>query len=613
MLRVQFLWFFLLAWTASAGPISRWQSQELEQAPEPTSPFTPDLERRGGILTITPVAAPTQLPFTIDDPNFTSIASPAEPTTHRSSSSTPLTTSTTPASSTLANIVTSLPSTSTKPLASHTVPIISQAVPAPTSVIISSARGLSSQKPPVATSSLPIYVDPIHVSSSSAPRVSSSAKPNAPQTSADSAVPPAPSQTTQPLYSANAPAIASSKLTSSITPQKTNQGDGIIAPLSNAGNSTGTQAIPANPTSAISRPATQLPIVPTSNSPAAGIVLPANSTKAFTNPPVIPTSKANQPVNSVQGQSASAQLSVSTLRPVLTVTEPVIVYVTKGSPNPFSTSTIQQIAPAIISSSVPPAVPTGQPAPEPEPTTTSLVFMTIHSTATSVVRVTVYPTTSLPPLPVSLPPSSANATSVNAAPIETVHVTSTSIIAVTINATTLLPSSASPLPLSSEIAPTGEPLKKTQPTETVHITSTRIIAVTIYTSLPPSAASVSPSIEIAPTQNAPPDTVHVTSTKVVQVTVYPTTSASAAENTVPAAIAQATNIVDPKHPETRTSADADDAEPAATTLQPGKGILSVNPVTPAGFITITETMTQIQTTTVTDRVTETVTATVTRG
>lgn len=70
MLRFQFFLFLLLPWMASAGPISRWLSQSLE-APEPASfPLLPNLERReaGGITEITPLAAPTQLPFTYDEP-----------------------------------------------------------------------------------------------------------------------------------------------------------------------------------------------------------------------------------------------------------------------------------------------------------------------------------------------------------------------------------------------------------------------------------------------------------------------------------------------------------------------------------------------------------------
>jgi hypothetical protein len=45
-----------------------------------------------------------------------------------------------------------------------------------------------------------------------------------------------------------------------------------------------------------------------------------------------------------------------------------------------------------------------------------------------------------------------------------------------------------------------------------------------------------------------------------------------------------------------------------TTLEAGRGLLSVIPVTPAGFIHVTETVTKI----VTERIVETVTATVTR-
>ena len=70
MLRFQFFLFLLWPWMASAGPIFRWLSPSLE-SPEPTSlPLLPDIERRepGGITAITPVAAPTQLPFTPVEP-----------------------------------------------------------------------------------------------------------------------------------------------------------------------------------------------------------------------------------------------------------------------------------------------------------------------------------------------------------------------------------------------------------------------------------------------------------------------------------------------------------------------------------------------------------------
>jgi hypothetical protein len=49
-----------------------------------------------------------------------------------------------------------------------------------------------------------------------------------------------------------------------------------------------------------------------------------------------------------------------------------------------------------------------------------------------------------------------------------------------------------------------------------------------------------------------------------------------------------------------------------TTSEAGQGLLSVIPVTPAGFIHVTETVTETVTKVVTERIVETVTATVTR-
>jgi hypothetical protein len=48
-----------------------------------------------------------------------------------------------------------------------------------------------------------------------------------------------------------------------------------------------------------------------------------------------------------------------------------------------------------------------------------------------------------------------------------------------------------------------------------------------------------------------------------------------------------------------------------TTSEAGPGLLSVIPVTPAGFIHVTETVTETFTKVVTERIVETVTATVT--
>lgn len=149
--------------------------------------------------------------------------------------------------------------------------------------------------------------------------------------------------------------------------------------------------------------------------------------------------------------------------------------------------------------------------------------------------------------------------------------------------------------------------------EIVHVTSTTIVPMTVYqtTSLPSSNSILPPLAETVATQNVPPEIVHVTSTRVVHVTVYPTTSTYPGEDPVPAATVQSTQEGDVKHTAIPTSSAG--ADTVTVTSKPGQGILSVNPVTPAGFITITETKTQIETTTVTDRVTETVTATVTRG
>jgi hypothetical protein len=251
-------------------------------------------------------------------------------------------------------------------------------------------------------------------------------------------------------------------------------------------------------------------------------------------------------------QSASAQLSASTPEPMVTVTEPVIVYVTRGSETPFSTSTIHPTVTSIIDPSVSSAVSIANSSLEPESTTTS--FVTVHAVSTTVVRFTVYPTTS-PAFPSALLSSSVETAASENTPVETIHVTSTKVVPMTVYQTIPLPLSASsPLPSSNEIAPS---------------------------------------------ENAPVATVHVTSTRIVLQTVHPTTSASASDNAVPSVTAQAARAPDPT--------SVMDANVAGPTSAQGHGI-DVHPVTPAGFVTITETETK----TVTDRVTETVTATVTR-
>ena len=97
-------------------------------------------------------------------------------------------------------------------------------------------------------------------------------------------------------------------------------------------------------------------------------------------------------------------------------------------------------------------------------------------------------------------------------------------------------------------------------------------------------------------------TAHVTSISVVPVTVYLTTPVP---STVPSSL--------PSLSETAQAVIAhvtSTLTPVTSTSKKDQGILTVNPVTPSGFITITET--QTETKTVTDRITETVTVTVTR-
>jgi hypothetical protein len=131
----------------------------------------------------------------------------------------------------------------------------------------------------------------------------------------------------------------------------------------------------------------------------------------------------------------------------------------------------------------------------------------------------------------------------------------------------------------------------------------------------PTAATPSEAAPAEVTAQAPAQTVHVTATTIALVTVYPTSSS--AENTVATDAIQALPTVETQPAQTTQAAEIPSITNAgvAATTAPDQGLLSVIPVTPSGFITITETTTQTttETKTVTDRITETVTATVTRN
>ncbi|KAG0158873.1 hypothetical protein PDIDSM_6393 [Penicillium digitatum] len=504
---------------ASAGPIFRWQSRSLK-APRPTfSPLLPNIERRepGGITEITPMAGPTQMQFTYEDPIPTTTPEPT--TTSHASTTTRRFTS----SYTAPGMLSSIPTTSLK-----TVSI------------------------PGSTSFLDSLVIPSPARSSSAALLG-----GVTSIKATTVTPPIPTSTTiqSATVSSSSPAV------------------GAIAPPGGAGS---------------------------------------NGSSTFT--PVIPTSNPIQPAKTTPTQSTLLWSPTSGSKPAVTVTEPVIVYVTKGASTPFSTCVIRH-APSGDNSSVSSAYPTVKPSVE--PITTSLNFVTIHSTATSAIRVPVYPTLSLPassssvfasstvsapsvsaaptvsenasvisvvlmtasPATPSLPSSSWLLSSPNeAAPVVTAHLTSTIVVPLTFFPTTSLPSSVSSfLTSSSEIASLA----------TFRLTSTSVVTITVYSTTSPSDPLLQSFGETAPLETSPVVTAHITSPEIVQLTSYGSTAIRATDST-----------------------STVDADFAPTTSTPGQGILSVNPVTPSGFITITET--QTETTTVTDRITETVTATVTR-
>ncbi|KAK4863356.1 hypothetical protein LT330_002134 [Penicillium expansum] len=465
--------------------------------------------------------------------------------------------------------------------------------------------------------------------------------------------------------------LRSSPITSSLpinTPGSTSSLDSLVIPSPSQSSSATllggvtsikvTTATPPISTSTI-QPAT-VPTLPTISSSAVGVIAPsggASNSSFSTSRPVIPTSNPIQPAKATQAQSTSLQLPTSESKTLMTVTEPVIVYVTKGAPSPFSTSVIHH-APSVNNSSVSSANPTVEPSDE--LTTTSLNFVTIHSTATSVVRVTVYPTSSSSPASSSsiLPSSTGSTVSVDGSPIETSHASATLVVPMTTNSATpsllsslLLPSpdeippgvtahvtSTSVYPstsLPSSVSSLLPPSSQSASIVTVRVTSTSVIPLTVYsTTLPSAPSSLS---ETAPLETAPVVTAHVTSTSVVPVTVYsatslpytvpsllPSFSETTSRETAPVATTHVTSTksvhltldgsTSTGAAETIHAADptsAMDANIPTTTSQPGQGILTVNPVTPSGFITITET--QTETKTVTDRITETVTATVTRN
>ncbi|KGO76473.1 hypothetical protein PITC_088870 [Penicillium italicum] len=405
-----------------------------------------------------------------------------------------------------------------------------------------------------------------------------------------------------------------------------------------------------------------MPTVPKTSSLAVGAIAPprgASNSSSSTSRPVIPISNAIQPAQATSAPSTSLQLPTSGSKPVMTVTEPVIVYVTKGSPTPFSTSVIHH-APSVNNSSVSSANPTVEPSSE--PTTTSLNFVTIHSTAISVVRMTVYPTSSSPASSSSvLPTSTGSASSVDAPPEETGDASGTSVVPITASsATPSLPSSSLSLSSPDEIDPVVTahvtstsvipltvyptaslpssmpsllpPSNESASIVTVRITSTSVVPLTVYSTTSPSAPLLPSSSETAPLETAPVVTENVTSTSAVPMTVYsatslpstvssvlPSFSETASRETAPAAaVPTSTKSVhltlngstSTEAAETTLVADPTstvDAHAVTTISQPGQGILTVNPITPSGFITITETETK----TVTDRITETVTATVT--
>ncbi|KAJ5084452.1 hypothetical protein NUU61_009031 [Penicillium alfredii] len=222
----------------------------------------------------------------------------------------------------------------------------------------------------------------------------------------------------------------------------------------------------------------------------AGVIGPLSGAKndepsQFT--PSSPPVAAPAPTQPVAAQSAIAESTAPASAPQSTVTQPVIVYVTQGSPTPYSTTALNSGA------SIEPLAESPSPDPKSTPASSAQVFTDNTSQ------------------PAETP----------SAEITTIHATSTTSVFVTVSRTVYdTPSSSS----SSSSPP------------------------------PPPPAGTTSSPAPAPKTTA--------------------------------------------GPEVEVSADADDT-----------GLLSVVPVTPSGFITITET------TTVTERVTETdtVTSTVTRG
>ncbi|OQD84095.1 hypothetical protein PENANT_c014G10407 [Penicillium antarcticum] len=315
--------------------------------------------------------------------------------------------------------------------------------------------------------------------------------------------------------------------------------------------------------------------------------------------------------------SLSTSKSSTSKVPMVTQTGHVIVWLSGTGLGPSSTVTMAPVGSKTTSfkhtttSSHTTTTPTKPIATSIKPTTTSIP-PAIPPTTTSVppAVISIQPadasvppsTTTVPPAVISIQPAGAS-----------VPPTMTSLSSI-LEVSSLGSINQAATPTTSATPLATEPV-------TVIATKTETVHITVWPATSSSAAS---SVTISSSEQS---TVHIlaTATETLVVTIYPATSSlsstsstsstlstSGENSAIPPAAAESTADTAGTPAALATTQSTAPVPTSTTTSDSGQGLLSVIPVTPAGFIHVTETVTEVVTDKVTETVTATVTATVTR-